>query len=130
MKKQILPLILGLLLILGAGCSKFEPATVDLSVTPISLENSYILDCKGAVTNNGGCKYFNEMGFLFSLTPEPTYKGQDVTTLVAEEDIEETKFDMTYQAPLLDTVYYVRAYVCTNAGTGYSDVQIVSTHLE
>ncbi len=130
MKKQILPLILGLLLLLGAGCSKFEPATVDISVTPISLDNSCIFDCKGTVTNNGGCKYFNEMGFLFSLTPEPTYKGQDVTTLVAEEDVEETKFDLTYQAPLLDTVYYVRAYVCTNAGTGYSEVKILSTHLD
>lgn len=130
MKNYFFSLIIGTLLLLGAGCTKFEPATVDISVTPITYPGACIFDCKGTVTNNGGCKYFNEMGFLYSLKPDPVYKGLDVTTQVAEEDVEATTFDLTYQAPMLDTIYYVRAYVCTNAGTGYSEVKIVSTHID
>lgn len=130
MKNKCIALIFGALLLLGSGCSKFEPAIVDLSVTPVVYPGTCILDCKGTVTDNGGCKFFNEMGFLYSLSPDPTYKGEEVTTIVAEEDIESTTFDMTYNAPVLDTVYYVRAYVCTNAGTGYSETKIVSTYTE
>lgn len=128
MKNQCIAFLIGILLVLVAGCTKFEPATVDVTVTPIVYPGACIMDCKGTVTNNGGCKFFNEMGFLFSLSPDPKYKGEEVSTIVAEEDIESTTFDLTYNAPLLDTIYYVRAYVCTNAGTGYSDVKIVSTH--
>lgn len=130
MKNKCIALIFGALLLLGSGCSKFEPAIVDLSVTPVVYPGTCILDCKGTVTDNGGCKFFNEMGFLYSLSPDPTYKGEEVTTIVAEEDIESTTFDMTYNAPVLDTVYYVRAYVCTNAGTGYSETKIVPTYTE
>ncbi len=131
MKKSVITLFVGFLLILGAGCSKFDPATVEASVTPIPAGNSYIMDCKGTISDNGGCKYFNEVGFLFSLAPEPTYKADEVTTIKAEDhDGESTTFGITYNAPILDTVYYVRAYVCTNAGTGYSETKIVSTYSE
>ncbi len=129
MKKYFFSVILGLLLILGSGCTKFEPATVDLSVTPILSGTTYLLDCEGTVTNNGGVKYFNEQGFLFSLKPDPTYKGEDVTTVISMEDVTSTAFDETYTGAIADTIYYVRAYVCTNAGTGYSETKIVSTYM-
>ncbi|MBO4645335.1 MAG: hypothetical protein J5642_02335 [Bacteroidales bacterium] len=129
MKRYFIVLFVSTLLFALAGCSKFEPATVTASVTPIVYPGNCIMDCKGTITENGGCKYFNEVGFLFSLAPEPTYKGENVTTLSMEEhDGKNTAFNLTYNAPVMDTIYYVRAYVCTNAGTGYSDVQIVSTH--
>ena len=75
------------------------------------------------------CKYFNEMGFLFSLTPDPMYKADDVTTVAVEEDIETPTFDYTHTSVMIDTVYFVRAYVCTNAGTGYSETKTVSTYI-
>ena len=129
MKKYFITLFVGILLVLISGCTKFEPATVDASVTPILYPGTCIMDCKGTITANGGCKYFNEVGFLFSLTPEPTYKADGVTTIAMEEhDGKSTTFNLTYNGAMLDTVYYVRAYVCTNAGTGYSEVKIIPTH--
>ena len=113
-----------------SGCAKFEPATIDLSVSPLPVNSDAVwLDCKGTVTNNGGCKYFNEMGFLFSFTPDPVYKGENVTTIAVEENIETPTFDYTYTSVMIDTVYFVRAYVCTNAGTGYSETKTISTHI-
>ncbi|MBP5557312.1 MAG: hypothetical protein J6X65_06410 [Bacteroidales bacterium] len=129
MKKYFVTLFVGILLVLISGCTKFEPATVDASVTPISYPGTCIMDCKGTITENGGCKYFNEVGFLFSLTPEPTYKAEGVTTIAMEEhDGKSTTFNITYNGAMLDTVYYVRAYVCTNAGTGYSEAKIIPTY--
>ena len=129
MKKIILNAVLGLLLLMGSGCSKFEPATMDLDVTPVFYGNVCLLKCEANITDNGGCKYINEMGFLFSLMPEPKYREENVITVVADEKLETTSFDLDYQIPLLDTIYYVRAYTCTNAGTGYSDIKMVSTHV-
>ena len=130
MKKYFSILILSVVALCLNGCAKFEPATVDLSVTPMPVNNETVwFDCKGTVTHNGGCKYFNEMGFLFSFTDEPMYKADDVITVAVEENIETTTFDYTYTSIMTDTVYFVRAYVCTNAGTGYSETKTVSTHI-
>ena len=130
MKKYLSVLILSFVVLCLSGCAKFEPATIDLSVTPMPVnEETVWFDCKGTVTNNGGCKYFNEMGFLFSFTDEPMYKGDDVITVAVEENIETTTFDYTHTSVMIDTVYFVRAYVCTNAGTGYSETKTVSTHI-
>ena len=130
MKKYLSILILSVVVLCLSGCTKFEPATVDLSVTPMPVNNETVwFDCKGTVTHNGGCKYFNEMGFLFSFTDEPMYKADDVITVAVEENIETTTFDYTYTSIMTDTVYFVRAYVCTNAGTGYSETKTVSTHI-
>ena len=129
MKKCFSILIMSVVVLCLAGCAKFEPATIDLSVTPMPVNSETVwLDCKGTVTNNGGCKYFNEMGFLFSFTPDPMYKADNVTTVAVEENIESTTFDYTHTSVMADTVYYVRAYVCTNAGTGYSETKTISTH--
>ncbi|MBQ4355404.1 MAG: hypothetical protein II757_01955 [Bacteroidales bacterium] len=129
MKTRLVSLCIGCLLLLVAGCTKFDPATVEAKVIPVTTSNQCIMDCEGTITNNGGCKYFNEVGFLFSLNPDPTYKGEEVTTIMMEDhDGKSTTFDVVYNAPLLDTIYYVRAYVCTNAGTGYSESEIVSTY--
>lgn len=129
MKKYFSILILSVVVLCLSGCAKFEPATISLSVTPMPVNSETIwLDCKGTVTNNGGCKYFNEMGFLFSFTDEPMYKAENVMTVPVEENIETTTFDYTHTSVMKDTVYFVRAYVCTNAGTGYSETQTVSTH--
>ena len=68
------------------------------------------------------------MGFLFSFTPDPVYKAEDVYTVAVEENIETPTFDLTYTNVMIDTVYFVRAYVCTTAGTGYSETKMVSTH--
>ena len=130
MKKYFSILIMSVVVLCLSGCTKFEPATVELSVSPLPVGDATIwLDCKGNVTHNGGCKYFNEMGVLFSFTDEPTYKGDDVTTVAVEKDIETTTFDLTYTTVMTDTVYFVRAYVCTNAGTGYSETKTISTYL-
>ena len=131
MKKYFSIIILTFAVFCLSGCAKFEPATIDLTVTPTPAgEQAMWLNCKGVVTNNGGCRYFNEMGFLFSLTPDPMYKAEDVVTVAVEENIESTDFDLVYTNVKTDTVYFVRAYVCTNAGTGYSETQMVSTHLQ
>lgn len=130
MKKYFSILILSVVVFCLSGCTKFEPATVDLNASPLPVNSEYAwIDCKGTVTNNGGCKYFNEMGFLFSFTPDPVYKGEDVITIPVEENIETPTFDYTYTNTLPDTVYFVRAYVCTNAGTGYSETKTVSTRV-
>ena len=113
-----------------SGCTKFEPATVDLNVSPLPVGDGTVwFDCKGEVTNNGGCKYFNEMGFLFSFTDEPMYKADNVVTVAVEENIETPTFDYTHTSVMKDTIYFVRAYVCTNAGTGYSETKTISTHI-
>ena len=130
MKKYFSILFMSVVVLCLSGCTKFEPATVELSVTPLPVNSEIMyLTCKGDVKHNGGCKYFNEMGFLFSFTDEPVYKGDDVTTVMVEENIETTTFEYTHTAIMMDTVYYVRAYVCTNAGTGYSETKTISTYI-
>lgn len=130
MKKYFSIIILSCVMLCLSGCAKFEPAIIDLSVTPMPVSSETMwLDCKGTVTDNGGCKYFNEMGFLFSFTPDPVYKAEDVYTVAVEENIETPTFDLTYTNVMIDTVYFVRAYVCTNAGTGYSETKTISTHI-
>lgn len=130
MKKYFSILIMSVVVLCLSGCAKFEPATVDLTVTPLPVGDETIwIDCKGNVSHNGGCKYFNEMGFLFSFTDEPMYKGDEVITVPVEENIETTTFNYTHTSVLTDTVYFVRAYVCTNAGTGYSETKTVSTYI-
>ncbi len=131
MKKYLLASAIGLMMCL-CGCTKFEPAILDLSVTPIQAGSStLLLNSESKITNNGGCKFINEMGFLYSLNPELTYMADGVTTVIVAKNLETTEFHENFNVPseMLDTICYVRAYVCTNAGTGYSEPKVVSTHL-
>jgi len=56
------------------------------------------------------------------------YKRQVYTTVVTlNNSCYDEQFEWTYDLPMVDTVYYVCAYVKTNAGISYSEIDSVST---
>ena len=126
MKKYIFVFVIGSLLFLHNSCTKFQAPSIDLTI--VSMEEDGLIHCKGKITDNGGNKFINEMGFLFSFKPMPSYKGQEVETVMVYEDLETTDFDYIKRGIIPDTVYYIRAYAITNAGTGYSNMKILDTH--
>ena len=93
--------------ILLAGCTKYGTAVS--TITDYSYANKQ-LTVNALVTDDGGCDYYMEQGFCYSLFCPPNLT------------------DITFTLPLADTAYYVCAYVKNSAGLSYSDAVKVSTN--
>lgn len=109
------------------GCRDFYPAQMALTVDYNAETKGAI--CTSQITDDGGCPFFTEQGICYGFYPEPSlidgYSDIDVINKLTEE----LEFSTLIDLPLADTIYYVRTYVKTNAGIGYSDIVEVSTHL-
>lgn len=124
MSKKISLLIVLLSLILF-GCEKFVPA--ELHMTALYDPITQIVTCKVTITDNGGCTNFTEQGGIFSLNETPSHLDQYSTVEIVEKNSKEMTFVYETRLPQLDVTYYLRAYVKTNAGTGYSNIIAIET---
>jgi hypothetical protein len=121
MKRRITSLfVLFSLLVLFAGCIDFEPATLKMEAT--YDPESRVVTCDVTIVNDGGCINFTEQGGIYSLNEVPSHLDQYSTVEVVERNTKETTFRYQTKLTLNNTKYYIRTYVKTNAGTGYSDI--------
>jgi len=110
-----------------ASCMKFEPAEVKLTTAHHLATN--VVECKATITDNGGCPNFTEQGAMYSFYQEPTLLDNYAMIECFNKNKKETDFTFNFVLPLYDTIYYVRAYVKTNAGIGYSNIVKINTYL-
>lgn len=112
--------------ILLAGCAKFEPA--QLHMTALYDPTDKTVTCTVTITHNGGCTNFSEQGGIFSLSETPSHLDQYSTVEVMNRNSEELVY--TYKTRLSQTgvTYFVRGYVKTNGGTGYSNIIAIDTY--
>jgi hypothetical protein len=118
-------IILAFASILLAGCEKFEPA--QLHMTALYDPSDKTVTCSVTITDNGGCTNFTEQGGMFSLGENPSHLDQYSTIEVMYKNSAEHKYIYKTRLSQDDVTYFVRAYVKTNAGTGYSNIIAIKT---
>ena len=100
-----------------SGCTKFGTAVSEITAT--EYENK-MLTVTAMVTDNGG--YYMEQGFCYSLFCPPNLNDIYTTEVNVGHTIpaDSTVFSATFTLPMVDTAYYVCAYVKNSAGLSYS----------
>ena len=102
-----------------SGCTKFGTAVSEITAT--EYENK-MLTVTAMVTDNGGCDYYMEQGFCYSPFCTPNLNDIYTTEVNVGHTIpaDSTVFSATFTLPMVDTAYYVCAYVKNSAGLSYS----------
>ena len=107
------------------GCTKYGTAVSTIS--DYSYKNKQ-LTVNALITDDGGCDYYMEQGFCYSLFTPPDMNDIYTTVVTVSNYSEVDTFSATFTLPLPDTAYYVRSYVKNSAGLSYSNVVKVSTN--
>ena len=114
-------------MVLLTGCVKFGTAVSEIS--SYSYKDRQ-LTVNALVTDNGGCDYYMEQGFCYRLDTFPSLNDVFSTQVKVNTRSEADTFSATFTLPLVDTTYFVCAYVKNSAGLSYSNVKRISTHPE
>lgn len=120
--------IIILSLFCGISCQKMDAPKCEFMDVYYRQDTAMIF-CSATVTNNGGMSYIAEKGYCYSFNPDPSHLDSQ-TIFESVSKTEEFFFEWTMDVDVFDTIYYIRAYVKNNAGTGYSKVMPVSTRIE
>ena len=107
-----------------AGCTKYGTAVS--VITNTNYENK-LLTVSALITDDGGCDYYVEQGFCYSLFTPPNLNDIYTTQVEVARNSEIDTFSATFTLPMVDTAYYVCAYVKNSAGLSYSPVVRVPT---
>lgn len=107
-----------------SGCTRY--GTAISTITNTNYENKQ-LTVTALVTDNGGCDYYIEQGFCYSLFTPPSLTDIYTTQVKVATHSETDTFSTTFTLPMVDTAYYVCAYVKNSAGLSYSPVVKVPT---
>lgn len=110
--------------VLLAGCTRYGTAVS--TITSTEYENKQ-LKITALVTDNGGCDHYMEQGFCYSLFSPPALTDIYTTQVKVNGYSEVDTFSATFTLPLVDTAYYIRAYVKNSAGLSYSPVVKITT---
>ena len=110
--------------LLLAGCTKFGTAVS--TITDTDYKNKQ-LTVTALVTDNGGCDYYMEQGFCYSLFCPLSLTDIYTTQVKVNGYSEVDTFSATFTLPMVDTAYYVCAYVKNSAGLSYSPAVRIST---
>ncbi len=117
-----------ILMLFSVSCTKFGVAKSQIIKSEVT--DGMNLDVEAVIIDDGGCDYFVEKGFCYSLFREPSLTDiYSVSIKVAESDTA-MFFKTSVNLPIVDTFYYVRAYVKNNAGLSYSNQVKISTKIE
>lgn len=114
-------------MVLLTGCVKFGTAVSEISTYSYKDRQ---LTVNALVTDNGGCDYYMEQGFCYRLDTFPSLNDVFSTQVKVNTRSEADTFSATFTLPLVDTTYYVCAYVKNSAGLSYSNVKKISTNPE
>ena len=106
------------------GCTKFGTAVS--TITSTEYENKQ-LKVSALITDDGGCDYYMEQGFCYSLFCPPDLNDIYTTQVKVNNHSQVDTFSATFTLPLVDTAYYVCAYVKNSAGLSLSEVVKVPT---
>ena len=109
------------------GCTKFGTAVSEINTYNYKDRQ---LAVTAIITDNGGCDYYMEQGFCYRLDTFPSLNDVFTTQVKVNTRSEADTFSATFTLPLVDTTYYVCAYVKNSAGLSYSNVKKVSTNPE
>ena len=107
-----------------AGCTRFSTAVS--TITNTEYEDRQ-LTITAVVTDNGGCNYYMEQGFCYSLFSPPSLTDIYSIQVKVNNYSETDTFQTTFTLPMVDTTYYVCAYVKNSAGLSYSPVMEITT---
>jgi len=127
MKNKILFTVLtGILSLFLLSCEVTE--VYKLSLTTNLSEDKSTLECVGKITK-GKAKYYQDKGFIIGTDVELVYNPK--TCYIIGLSTYESVFngvafmdDVKNHVPIqADSIYYVRAYVRSNYGLFYSDIQ-------
>lgn len=118
-------LVFSLSLFIMQSCAKFEPAECALNVD--YNPDSVWTECHVTITNDGGCSYFTEQGYCVSFFQTPSMIDDNSTVEVVNSGGKQINYSWKMKLTEIDTTYFIRAYVKTNAGTGYSNIVSVTT---
>ena len=110
--------------ILLTGCTRFGTAVS--MITSADYENRQ-LTVSALITDDGGCDYYMEQGFCYSMFCPLSLNDIYTTQVEVARHSEVDTFSATFTLPMTDTAYYVCAYVKNSAGLSYSPVVKVST---
>jgi len=127
MKKRYY-LIFLLIFPLFSSCQRFYPPEIKLQMINQgdTLHAFYAI-----IIDGGGSERFNEKGCIYGFKTENTIIDGVSNIFKVESSEKEWFFDWSMSATehfyVLDTIYYVRAWVKTNAGIGYSNPVRIET---
>lgn len=124
MNRKIL-VLLAFLSVTLFGCAKFEPPILKMKAN--YDPSNQTVTCTVTITDNGGCTNFSEQGGIYSLSSNPSHLDQYSTIEVVEKNATTMIYEYKTRLPQVDVTYYVRAFVKTNAGTGYSNIIAIET---
>jgi hypothetical protein len=125
MKKTILLLaIFGL--VLAQSCDDPQAPESKLTATYSPLSDSVY--CTVSITEDHGCKYFSEQGIVYAFYKDPVYTDNVFASVnEVNKATENRSFNFAFEANEPDTTYYIRAYIKSNYGTGYSNTVKIIT---
>ncbi|MDR1345726.1 MAG: hypothetical protein LBK03_03375 [Bacteroidales bacterium] len=125
MKKLVLLLaIFGLLL--TQSCE--DPQAPESKLTVAYDTNANLVKCQVSITDDHGCKYFSQQGIVYAFYNNPVYTDETFASVhEVNKATQERTFQFAFEANKSDTTYYIRAYVKSNYGTGYSNTAKIVT---
>jgi hypothetical protein len=118
-------LFFSLSILIMQSCAQFEPAECELNVD--YNPDSVWTECHVTIKDDGGCSYFTEQGYCIGFFQTPSLIDDNSTVEMVNSGVEQTGYSWKMKLTEIDTTYYIRAYVKTNAGTGYSNIVSVTT---
>lgn len=113
------------------GCTKFGTAVVSINEDYTYDSANKEVTVTAVITDPGGCLYYREQGFCFRQDTFPSlYDVYSDTVRVYDHHDPLTlsdTFSKTFMLPLVDTTYWVCAFVKNSAGVSCSKAIQVST---
>lgn len=125
--RLFVPALLLFISSLFVTCQRFEPATIEISSV---FADGKLMSGTATILDNGGCDYFVEQGYCYSLFDTLSATETYTTMVPVAYNSKEYSFSWSRELPLADTTYYVCAYVKTNAGIAYSKKKSIVTSIQ
>jgi hypothetical protein len=126
--KKFYYLITLFIILFFSNCQRFDPPEIKLQMTN---QGDSLYSFYGIIIDGGGTEYFNSKGYVYGFSKDPSHIDRESESF--EIPSEETDWFLNWSMsstkhfPIPDTTYYVRGWVRTNAGTGYSNAVRIET---
>lgn len=92
-----------------------------LKIDTIFNIRQYDIKVKSIINSSGGAE-INSQGICWSTSPNPTIQDSKINNPYNQDTIISLILGLSH-----NTIYYIKSYATTNAGTGYSNQKVVTT---